>query len=88
MPLEQGTRFGPYEIVAPIGRRRHGRGVQGSRHQARPDRRVEDSSASTLRRDKISAYVSNGRRAQSHRSIIRTSARYSTSASRTVLSSW
>ena len=38
MPLAGGTRFGPYEIVAPARRWRHGRGLQSSRYS--PDRTV------------------------------------------------
>ena len=34
MGLTSGTKLGPYEIVSPLGRRRHGRGVSCPRHAA------------------------------------------------------
>ena len=32
MAIAAGTRLGPFEILAPLGRRRHGRGVSGARY--------------------------------------------------------
>ena len=40
--IAAGTRFGPYEIVAPIGGGRHGGGVARPRHAARSQRRDQD----------------------------------------------
>ena len=34
MPLTTGARLGPYEILSPHRRRRHGRSVQSARHAA------------------------------------------------------
>ena len=34
MSLSAGTRLGPYEIVAPLGKRRDGRSLQGDGHAA------------------------------------------------------
>src|SRR5215831_7832307 len=42
MPLSAGEKLGPYEILSPLGGR-HGRGLQGARHAARPLRRRESS---------------------------------------------
>ena len=39
LSLPPGTRLGPYEILAPLGSRRHGRGLSRPRHQAQSRRR-------------------------------------------------
>ena len=48
-PLAPGTRFGPYEILNPLGSGGDGRSPSGARYQARPRRRVEGP-ARTVRR--------------------------------------
>ena len=44
MALTPGEQLGPYEILAPLGARRHGRGVPGARHAAAPRGRAQAAS--------------------------------------------
>ena len=57
----------------PARRRRHGRGLSCARPTARPRGRHQDSAAGAARSPANSSSASNGRRARSARSIIRTS---------------
>ena len=83
MTLSAGARLGPYEIVSLIGV-----GGMGEVYTARDTRFDRTVAVKVLLNglrsiDRIGGADSRPRRAQSRRSIIRTSARYSMLASRT-----
>ena len=79
MPLDPGSKLGPYEIIGPLGA-----GGMGEVYRARDARLGRNVAV------KILPSGSNARRARSRRSTIRTFARCTTSAAKATptISSW
>ena len=75
MPLTAGTRLGAYEILAPLGDGRHGRGLPRARLAPRPRGGDQGAPRGGGRRSRSGSPGSSARRARWRRSTTRTSSR-------------